>query len=288
MQDIVYSVIIPHYNSVDSLRVLLASIPRRKDIEVIVIDDSSDVTPEILFTEFNFKYFTNTGLKGAGSARNIGIDNSSGRYFLFADSDDYFLENSFDIFDMYVKNVPNLDVVYFSPTSIKDNDKKSKRHNKYSLLVNDFIEKGDETLRYRFHVPWSKLICSKLVHLHNIRFDEVIASNDVNFSLKVGFYGSVIKADKRNVYCVVEKEGTLTKQTSEKVIDSRFDALCRYNEFVFHNNRMDLKYAMSTHIYSSLKFGLNKGLYRFFYCRYKNYPIFHDVKHVITAFKKLL
>ena len=44
MVDIIYSIIIPHKNSVDLLAILLSSIPDTPDSEVLVIDDNSDVT----------------------------------------------------------------------------------------------------------------------------------------------------------------------------------------------------------------------------------------------------
>ncbi len=34
-----YSVIIPHYNDVESLIICLASIPDREDIEILVVND---------------------------------------------------------------------------------------------------------------------------------------------------------------------------------------------------------------------------------------------------------
>ena len=42
MNKISFSIIIPHYNSLDSLPRLLNSIPEREDIEVIVVDNSQE------------------------------------------------------------------------------------------------------------------------------------------------------------------------------------------------------------------------------------------------------
>ena len=38
-----YSVVIPHYNSAELLRRMLASIPERDDIQIIVADDGSNI-----------------------------------------------------------------------------------------------------------------------------------------------------------------------------------------------------------------------------------------------------
>ena len=42
MNNIDFSVIIPHFNSFNLLGKLIESIPNRREIEVIVVDDNSD------------------------------------------------------------------------------------------------------------------------------------------------------------------------------------------------------------------------------------------------------
>lgn len=284
-----YSVVIPHYNSQDSLEVLLSSIPPRPDIEIIVVDDNSGVSLSGTKEKFNHVHFfiNNSGNKGAGAARNIGVANATGRFLLFADSDDFFTDDAFSILDEYTEADKGFDLIYFSPRSISQVGGKSSRHKRYSLLVSDYINDGDATIRYMFHVPWSKLISKNLLVDNSIEFDEVLASNDVNFSLKVGLSAANIEADLRPIYCVVDKPGTLTKVKSEAVIDSRFDALCRYNDYLIAKGEISRLYAMSGHLKNALKFGFYKFLYRFFYCKYKGYPIFYGVKHIIRAVRKI-
>jgi hypothetical protein len=43
-------------------------------------------------------------------------------------------------------------------------------------------------LRLLFSVPWAKLIKKDLIDRHNISFEEILASNDINFSVKTGYY----------------------------------------------------------------------------------------------------
>lgn len=281
------SIIIPHYNSVDTLRTLLNSIPNKDDIEVIVVDDHSDVDISELAVEFmevDF-YKQEDGLKWAGAARNLALKKAKGKYLLFADSDDFFLHDAFDIINEYIEK--EFDIVFFSPTSQFIEDKMiSDRHTGYALLVDDFIKDGNDEIKYKFHVPWSKLILRSLVVSNSIQFDEVIASNDVNFSLKCSFYARRIHADSRKIYCVVESLNSLTKIKSEAVIDSRFEALCRYNDFLSSHKYKARQGAMSGHLFNALSFGPYKFLYRFFYCKYQGYPIFYSLKHLIRAFRK--
>ena len=86
--EINYSFIIPHRNVPHLLQRCIDSIPKRDDIQIIIVDDNSD--PKIVnfecFPGLNEKcvevYFTKEG-KGAGYARNIGLTYAKGKWFLF-------------------------------------------------------------------------------------------------------------------------------------------------------------------------------------------------------------
>ena len=90
MSTINYSFIIPHKNSVKLLNRCLDSIPQREDIEIIVVDDNSDEKPIVKRT-VEVVYLTYKESNGAGKARNIGITKAKGRWLLFADCDDYYV-----------------------------------------------------------------------------------------------------------------------------------------------------------------------------------------------------
>src|SRR5690606_20485542 len=116
-----YSIIIPHKNIPKLLERCLWSIPRRKDLQIIVVDDNSDP----LIVDFdNFPglndpavevYFTKEG-KGAGYARNVGLSKAEGRMLLFADADDFFNYCIHDILEEY-KDC-DTDIVYFKSNSV--------------------------------------------------------------------------------------------------------------------------------------------------------------------------
>ena len=85
-----------HKNSVDVLRRCLNSIPQRDDLHVIVIDDNSD--PKIVdFDKFPGKERADVTLifdkesKGAGHARNRGLELLDTKWVLFSDCDDFHL-----------------------------------------------------------------------------------------------------------------------------------------------------------------------------------------------------
>ena len=111
-----FSVIIPHREIPDLLMRCLKSIPVSEDIQVIVVDDNSpDVDtylekyPELSRPYLEFIRAPKNG--GAGYARNIGLNHAKGKWLLFADADDFFVGNMYDIISMHVES--DADVIYF-------------------------------------------------------------------------------------------------------------------------------------------------------------------------------
>ena len=97
------SVIIPYFKKKEYIEKTLESILNQtfKDFEIIIIYDDDDLQ------EYNFlvnicngiekiKIIKNSKNLGAGVSRNIGIKNSSGKFFAFIDADDLWLPKKLD------------------------------------------------------------------------------------------------------------------------------------------------------------------------------------------------
>ena len=84
-----YSIIIPHKNCPDLLKRLLDSIPERDDVQIIVVDDNSDEgkKPSIDRKDTEVILLDAERSKGAGRARNVGLEHAEGKWLLFADAD---------------------------------------------------------------------------------------------------------------------------------------------------------------------------------------------------------
>lgn len=102
MSDLI-SVIIPAYNSEETLGSCLASIFRQtySNLEIILIDDgSTDATPQICDTfakENPFVEVIHLAKNGGPSnARNTGLTHATGKYISFIDSDDEILPTYFE------------------------------------------------------------------------------------------------------------------------------------------------------------------------------------------------
>ena len=138
------SVVIPVYNVEKYLEQCLDSVIAQsfEDIEVICVNDgSTDSSLEILKryadNDSRIKIISQKN-KGAGAARNVGIENAAGEYVYFMDSDDYLNADAFERLNDFLDDKPDFVMfkIFFKTHVIirilvcKRNDKKS-----YSILL---------------------------------------------------------------------------------------------------------------------------------------------------------
>ncbi len=162
----IISVIIPHYNSPELLHKAVLSAAVNKNVEVIVIDDKSDLTDNQFATLERFCklngasfYRNNTDKKGAGVCRNIGLKHMHGDWLLLLDADDYFADGWYESISEYLS--PEYEIVYFKPKSINlVTGKDDGRTYVYEKLISDYIHEPSHehemALKYRFCSSWSK------------------------------------------------------------------------------------------------------------------------------------
>lgn len=219
---ILFSVIIPHYNSVFYLEKLINTIPINDSIQVIVVDDKSTenvLDIEAKVTSRNGIFVHNmTNKKGAGTCRNIGMQEAKGKWLIFADADDYFLPDAFQILEHYIS--AEEDIIYFPPISVyRDTEKVATRHWHTYCLVLDYYKnptkRNELALRYKYKSPCSKMVRRELVEKYGILYDEVPAANDVMFSIQCAYYARRIAASTQTVYCVTSASGTLETTHNE-------------------------------------------------------------------------
>ena len=235
-----FSIVIPHRNSLDLLRRCVESIPCRQDIQVIVVDDNSDI-PETDWQVFREDYpgaevYLTLEGRGAGYARNVGIDKAAGEWIIFADADDFFYEGAFDFFDKWADS--EYDVLYFACDSRDSVILEQIKDRMPSIREN--IKTGNiDGLRYRSIVPWGKMIRRTLLLDSGLKFEEVEVSNDVMFSIRLGVETKspgIIQSDP--LYCCTASEGSLYHGTSVKRTITRVKIAKRANDYL-HQQGLD-------------------------------------------------
>ena len=110
------SIIMPAYNSENFIENALKSIPKREDIEIIVINDgSTDKTVEIT-KNFNVKLIDRKENFGIGYSRREGLTIAEGEYIMFFDSDDNIVAENFN---KAIDMLTGEDIIYYD---LKQND----------------------------------------------------------------------------------------------------------------------------------------------------------------------
>ena len=238
-----FSIIIPLKDIPDMLMRCMRSIPVSEDILVIVVDDNSadadtylEKYPELSRPYLEFIRTTKGG--GPGYARNIALEHAQGMWILFADSDDFYVDNMSDIIYSHVDS--EADVIFFKNKAVLS-DNISIRANRSSYVNNEidqYLADGDEwPLRAKIPVPWAKMIKKSLIVKHDIRFDEVLYSDDNYFSLLIGYYADKIKVVDEVLYVVTFRPNSIMANfcTRPGELEQRAEVAFRMDKFMLRN-----------------------------------------------------
>ena len=267
-----FSIIIPHKDIPDLLMRCLRSIPVSEDIQVIVVDDNSadadtylDKYPELSRPYLEFIRTTKGG--GAGYARNVGLDRAKGKWLLFADADDFYVDDMYDIITTYAES--DADVIYFQKQAVYSDDinRKSTRSGYLDRIMDIYLKTGDEVpVRTRYNVPWGKMIKKSLVENHHIRFEEIKYSNDILFSVHVGCLAKKIEAIDTVLYVVTSHEGSATYEFCKKPDELRIraGAAFRYDSFLFQHNMSQGREIVS---YIKRMLSQDRNLFKYYFIR---------------------
>lgn len=215
-----YSIVIPHHNCPDLLSRLIDSIPEREDIQIIVVDDASD--PNVVdFSKYvfpsnktiEFYQVPKSETKGGGHARNVGMEHIKGNWALFADSDDFYANEAFDVLDRYVDS--DLDVIYFNCKSVHSKTlEPASRANEINSFIKRYTENpckdNLDQLKYNAHEPWNKMVRYSFLKKHGIKFEEVRKANDILFTFMVGYFAQDIEVDNNYVYVCTFRDDSIT------------------------------------------------------------------------------
>lgn len=175
------SIIVPVYNVKQHLEYCVKSIIEQsyKNTELILIDDGSNDGSSELCDLIKNRYPKIKVLHkingGVSSARNMGLDISTGEYLVFIDSDDTISKNYIECF---VNSSKNIDIVI---GGIEDVYIDNNNHiYKNVLRQHKAPNEGSLSTEYYQLINWLRGPCAKLykksiIDLYNIRFDETLS-----------------------------------------------------------------------------------------------------------------
>lgn len=224
--DTTFSIIIPHKDIPDLLQRCLDSIPVRDDVEVIVVDDDSDPA-KVDFQRFpkweGQRYachFTKEG-KGAGYARNVGLDHAKGRWVIFADADDFFTADFNALLDEVAE--AKEDIVFFDYINVLSDDitRQVKERVWYSNSMASYRngKLPEAAFKALFPVAWCRFVKRELVEANSVRFSETPCGNDVFFSAQVNALAKSIKVSETICYVLTQREGSVSSNVDATAKD---------------------------------------------------------------------
>ena len=222
------SVIIPAFNAEKNIKNTLESLLNQtfENFEVILVNDGSSDNTESVVKEFmaidnRIKYIYQTN-SGVAIARNTGIDNSSGNYISFLDSDDYY--DKFYLEKMYKKiKEENGNICYCGYNLTNGSTRKNKTKFNSDNLLLDFI-----LGKIKVHIS-CVLINREFLLNQNIRFPKGVQwGEDFEFLcllFKTGYKICYIK-EYLSYYRIDHNENQLSKFSLDK-IDLDFESIQR-------------------------------------------------------------
>lgn len=239
-----FTLIIPHKNIPKLLQRCISSVPKRDDMQIVIVDDNSDsqLVDFVNFPGLNTPnvqvLFTKEGL-GAGYARNRALQIAKGKWLLFADADDYFDTDALGQMLDSCKD-STADIIYLKNECIDAVTKENLDKDKLVELYEEESKRlGTEApLRYRTYAPWTKMVRRSLVCEHQITFDEEPASNDVWFSAQVGHYAKSIQVYDTPVYIRTVRQGSLQYSLVAYNLLRRIAVGYKTNKFLKEQNQI--------------------------------------------------
>ena len=284
------SIIIPVYNVEKYLNRCLDSIMAQdfEDFEVVCVNDCSPDSSDIILEDYAKRYpnklyvINNPENLGQGRSRINGLNNSTGEYVMFIDSDDYIKTNYVRTFVEAIE----------------------KEH--CELVIGGYVRDIEGEYRdypvsdsvwsiITYPVPWGKIFTRKFLVDNDINFTYVRQGEDVFFSLNIFYYVKNYRViDYCGYYYYLNRQSTTTMMNYDKnfeeVVVRMFDMFmdkCDI-DLLSKEKRDVIEYTYLAHMINALityghggKIKRMKKKYDFYMCDvHKRFPAYKKNPHI--------
>ena len=220
-----------------------------ENIEVVIVDDASPDNSMTIVNnaiESNELTQTNTGNglnvtiihndrnMGIAATRNILLDNATGDYILFVDSDDYIEPDAVESL-VGVAEKTGCDIVKCGYFEVKDNNVRTVSQKPWkdkTDLLKQHIKAWNS-----IEAMWQLMIKRSMIEKHQIRFAEGInASEDHLMMIKLYFYANSIADGKKPVYYYrIDNAQSVTHVNPKAFHDSMYKGMDNAINFLKEN-----------------------------------------------------
>ncbi|TYS69702.1 glycosyltransferase family 2 protein [Sutcliffiella horikoshii] len=220
------SVIIPVYNTEQYLNYCVDSVLNQEyqNIEVILVNDgstdkSADICDKYQKVDERVKVIHQSN-SGASTARNKGIDNATGEYIMFLDSDDFWVDGCLGkIISKLEKSEKEVDVMFLKYAVIKENGSLTD----FKGYKFDYFNRV-ELLRYistQDKVAVSaclKVINKKIFSDKRVYFKDSLLAEDIDWFFKLVSVANSFVTYDGGFYCYRILKSSASRSTNEKRI----------------------------------------------------------------------
>lgn len=237
-----------------------------KDIEIICVNDGSMDNSLAILKEFASKdsriRIIDNQHQGVAKTRNTGIEQSTGEYIGFVDSDDYIDIDFFEkLYNSATKS--NSEIAIASILKHKNffniyNAKYTKEE--IAITIQDKIKLCEDKKHFFFYA-WNKIYHSGFIKENNIKFSEGQIYEDVMFAIKALYYSNKIISVYGTKYHYIEHENSLTKY-KDKTGEKEHDLIKAYSELQEFCNSKNIEIPERLNYYTKENFGFILNLYK--------------------------
>ena len=300
------SIVIPVYNAEYQLERCLNSVFSQTycDYEVIIIndgstDDSDKVCKELIRNRKNVKYIVQNNL-GVSSARNKGIEISSGEYICFIDADDYIrqdcLEKMVEQADKHLCDIMCCaTMVCFSDGSqIENSFFRNLKHGECKIInkdrvlsqimYNEYFKDAEQWID--IGVVWAKLYKREFIQKNKLCFDSDLKLNEDNcFNLLAVYHANEICYLEEPLYFYYLYNGTSRQDKNPLDEEKKYTKLIKiYCDFYYNcsfANNSDLRLSFYLRVLEYMN-----SLYNFSYFNVDNNRIVKELWKCYLGFHK--
>lgn len=221
----IFSIIIPVYNTQEYLEKCIDSCLNQsfdtESYEIILINDGSTDNSQKIIDIYSQQYknirVSAQQNQGLSVARNNGIKIARGQYIWFVDSDDWIELNSLDLMHRVIaENNPDM-VAFGAKNFIADTISCVRPIRFYGRTIHsgvDLLEKNTFQTCSTFY-----LYSRDFLNRNELRFYPGIYHEDVEFVPRAIFHANSVYLLNQNLYCVNEREGSITRSYIPKKSD---------------------------------------------------------------------
>ncbi|MBR6162796.1 glycosyltransferase [bacterium] len=245
MSEVKVSVVIPFHNVEEYLETSLKSVVNQTlgDIEIICINDASDDGSGNIVWNFaqndgRIKIINLETRQGQGYARNIGIENATGKYIGFVDADDWVDTSMFEKLYNRAEEL-NSDISMCKTILFNEKSQKEEFEGYYQLnALEKFFDKSfnpyeikDNLLNFNVAI-WNKIYKTEFLKNLNIRFPAGFIYEDLPF-----FFETILKSTNLSIvndnlyYYRINRPGSTMQNVGDKILN-RIDMLERAFEHI--------------------------------------------------------